>query len=191
TKNSALISYNDQIILLPTPILRENGGWLAPVEFLTMGLTRLSGTELRYRPGTNRIFAGNVDAPELGMNAQTLGPITRLTVRCAVAINLEARRDDPTKAILPIDKSPLDPARERFDHRDRLLRTVAFDDSDGESKIVLDITREVSDLRVTSADNNRIFFVDLLRKREAITEAAPPAVEPPPAAAKPDATPAE
>jgi len=191
TRNSALISYNDQIIFLPGPMLREDNRWLAPIEFLTMGLTRITGTEFRYRPGVSRMFAGAVEAPELEMNAQTLGPITRLTIRCGVPIHLDVKRDDPLKAILAIDRSPLDPARERFDHRDRLLRSVAFDDSDGESKIVLDITREVSDLRVTSADNNRVFFVDLLRKREAITEAAPPAVEPPPAAAKPDALAAE
>src|SRR5947207_971676 len=159
TKNIALISYNDQIILLPSPILLESNRWLAPVEFLTMGLTRITGTDFRYRLGAPRIFAGNVEAPALEMNAQTLGPITRLTIRCGVPINLNVRRTDPEKAILAIDHSPLDPARERFDHRDRLLRSVAFDDSDGDSKIVLDITREVTDFRVTTADNNRIFFV--------------------------------
>jgi hypothetical protein len=49
TRNSALISYNGQIILLPSPILREDNRWLAPVEFLSMGLTRMTGQELRYR----------------------------------------------------------------------------------------------------------------------------------------------
>src|SRR5436190_22529737 len=62
TKNSALMSYNNQILLLPSPILREEGRWLAPIEFLTIGLTRLTGTEFRYRPGTPRIFADNVDS---------------------------------------------------------------------------------------------------------------------------------
>src|SRR6266700_2887916 len=91
TRNSALISYNDQIIVLPNPILRDNNRWLAPVEFLTLGLTKLTKTEFRYRPGSSRIFAGNVETPELEMNAQTLGPITRLTIRCAVPLRLEAR----------------------------------------------------------------------------------------------------
>src|SRR5438105_1193495 len=186
TRNSALISYNDNIIVLPSPILREDNRWLAPLEFLTMGLTRLTGTEFRNRPGTPRVFAGNIEAPELEMNAQTLGPITRLTIRCAVPINVEARREDPTKAILSIDRAPLDPARERFDHRDRLLNRVSFDDSDGESKIVLDITREVSELRVTPADNNRIFFVDLLRVGEPLSAVPAPIAEPPAAIAKPD-----
>ena len=88
TKNSALMSYNGQIILLPSKILREDNRWLAPVEFLTLGISKMTGMDFRYRPGTSRIFAGSVDAPELEMNAQTLGPITRLTLRCSTPINL-------------------------------------------------------------------------------------------------------
>ena len=188
TKNSALISYNGQIILLPSPILREDR-WLAPIEFLTMGLSRMTGTEFRYRPGTSRIFVGNVDVPELEMNAQTLGSVTRLTLRSSASMNIDVKRDDPTKAVLAINVSPLDPARERLDHRDRLLRTVTFDDSDGQSKLILDIAREVSDIRVTPANNNRIFFIDLLRTGEPVSAAPlPPTAEPPTAVAgKPDA----
>jgi N-acetylmuramoyl-L-alanine amidase len=185
TKNSALMSFNEQIVLLPSPILREDGQWLVPVEFLSTGLTRLTSTEFRYRSGTSRIFAENVDAPELEMNAQTLGPITRLTLRCAVPLKLEVKRDNQ-RAVITIDRSGLDPTRERLDHRDALVRSIAYDDSDGEGKIILDITREVADIRVTPTDNNRIFFIDVLRRGEPVT-AVPPPVEPPAAAAKPDA----
>src|SRR5499426_4129210 len=178
TKNSGLMSYNSQIVLLPSKILREDNRWLAPVEFLTLGLARMTGMDFRYRSGTSRIFAGNVDAPELEMNAQTLGPITRLTLRCATPINLNLIRDSSAKATLAINRTPLDPARERVDHRDRLLQAVTFDDSDGESKLVLDMTREVADLRISPADNNRIFFVDLLRTGPT-TSTAPPPPEPP------------
>jgi N-acetylmuramoyl-L-alanine amidase len=185
TKNSALMSYNDQIVLLPYPILREDGRWLVPLEFLTTGLTRLTGTEFHYRPGTTRIFADNVDAPELEMNAQTLGPITRLTIRCGEALNLDVKRDEQ-RAVVSIDHAPVDPARERLDLRDRLLRSVAFDDSNGEPKILLDITRDVADVRITPAENNRVFFVDLLRKGEPITEAVPPSIDATPTSPKPD-----
>src|SRR5262249_52752543 len=139
----------------------------------------------RYRPGTSRIFVGSVDAPELEMNAQTLGPITRLTIRCGTPIKLDAKRDDSSKVTLDIDRSPLDPSRERFDHRDRLLRSVAFDDTDGKSKIILEVTRDVADLRVTPADSNRIYFIDLIKKGETVTEAPPPPETS--TAAKPDA----
>jgi N-acetylmuramoyl-L-alanine amidase len=194
TRNSALISFNGQIILLPSSILREDNRWLAPVEFFTMGLSRMTTAEFRFRPGTNRMFVGNIDAPELEMNAQTLGPITRLTLRCAMSINVELKRDE-TKAILTLGRGPVDPGRERIDHRDRLLRSVAFDDADAEPKIILDITRDVSDVRITPADNNRIFFVDLIRAGEPISATPTPAAEPPAAATataaagKPDAVP--
>ncbi len=190
TKNSALMSYNNQILLLPSPILREESRWLAPIEFLTIGLTRLTGTEFRYRPGSPRIYADNVDSPELEMNAQTLGPITRLTLRCSVPLKLDLKRDNQ-RAILAIDRPALDPVRERLDHRDRMVRSIAFDDSDGDAKIVLDITRDVTDMRLTAADNNRVFFLDLLTKKEPVTEAAPPPVVTPAPAARPDVVPAQ
>jgi len=189
TKNSALVSYNDQILLLPSPILREDARWLAPIEFLTIGLTRLTGTEFRYRAGAPRIYAENVDAPELEMNAQTLGPITRLTLRCSVPLNVELKRDDQ-RAILAIDRS-VDPVRERLDHRDRMVRSVVFDDSDGNAKIVLDTTRDVIDMRLTAADSNRVYFLDLFTKREPVTEAVPPPALPAAPAARPDVIPAE
>src|SRR5438093_4461840 len=185
TKNSALVAYNDQILLLPSPILREDGRWLAPIEFLTIGLTRLTGTEFRYRPGVLRIYAENVDTPELEMNAQTLGPITRLTLRCSAPLNVELKRDDQ-RAVLAIDRAALDPVRERLDHRDRMVRSIAFDDSDGNAKIVLEITRDVTDMRLTGADNNRVYFLDLFTKREPVTEAVPPPPLPSAPAAKPD-----
>ena len=117
TKNSALMSYNDQIVLLPSPVVREEGRWLVPIEFLTTGLKRLTGTEFRYRPGASRIFADNVEAPELEMNAQTLGPITRVTIRCGVSLKIDVSKDSQ-KAVLMIDRPGLDPVRERLDHRD-------------------------------------------------------------------------
>jgi len=188
TNNSGVISFNDQIVLLPSPMLRQNDQWLAPIEFLNQGLARLGGPEYRYRPGPSRIFAGDVEAPELVMNAQSLGPITRLTIRCGAPINLDLRRDDQNnRATLVIDRAPVDPLRERIDHKDRFVKSISFDDSDGTPKILLDLTNEVADIKLASADNSRLFFVDLIRKAETIT-ASPAPAEPAPTAPKVDAT---
>src|SRR5438046_10346806 len=105
------------------------------------------------------------------MNAQALGPVTRLTLRCSVPLKLDLKRDNQ-RAILAIDRPALDPVRERLDHRDRMVRSIAFDDSDGDAKIVLDLTRDVTDMRLTAADNNRVFFLDLLSMQEPVTEGA-------------------
>lgn len=176
TRNSGLISINDQIVLLQSPVLRENDRWLAPIDFLNQGLGRIAGTNFRHRSGTSRIFAGDVEAPELVMNAQGLGPITRVTIRCGVSVNMDLRRDDQNKrAVLAIDRAPVDPLRERLDHKDRLVRGITFDDSDGNPKIVLDLTEEAGDIKVTSTDNNRLFFVDLMRKGSTTTTETPAA----------------
>jgi N-acetylmuramoyl-L-alanine amidase len=177
TKNSGLISLNDQIIFLPSPMLRENDRWLAPLDFMGQGLTRLTGTPFRYRSGASRIFAGAVQTPELVMNAQSLGPITRLTVRCGVPVDLKLQRDDQNgRAILALNRAPVDPLRERLDHKDRLVRSISFDDADGSPKIVIDHTNQVADIRLTSTDGNRIFFIDLLRKGDITGAPGPPEV---------------
>jgi len=186
SRNSALISVNDQIILLPSPILREDGKWLGPVDYLTQGLSKLTGTEFRYRVGSSRIFAGNTEAPELLMNAQSLGPITRLTIRSSAPINAELRRDEKSnRAVIALDRTPLDALQERLEHKDRFVRSIAFDDSDAASKIVMDLTNEVKDIKITSTDNNRVLFIDLMREAAAKPVTSVPAATPVPA--KPDA----
>lgn len=185
SRNSALISVNDQIILLPSPILREDGKWLGPIDYLTQGLSKLTGTEFRYRSGSSRIFAGSIDPPELLMNAQSLGPITRLTVRSSAPMNAEIRRDG-TRAVIALDRTPLDVLQERLDHKDRLVRSIVFDDSDAASKIVMDLTNEVKDLKIATADNNRVLFIDLMREAAARPTTSLPPTTPVPA--KPDAT---
>jgi N-acetylmuramoyl-L-alanine amidase len=180
TKNSGLISINDQIVLLRNPILRETDRWMVPVDFLTQGLSKITGTAFRYRLGAPRIFAGAVESPQLVMNAQSLGTITRLTIRVGTPANVSVNRSDAKRAVLTIDRNPLDPLREQVDHHDSLVHSIVYDDSDGNSKIVVDTTDEVADVRVTPAEGNEIFFIDFSRK--ALTTAA----EPPEPAPKPD-----
>ena len=187
TRNSGLISVNDQIVLLRNAVLRENNQWLVPLDFLSQGLTRITGIEFRNRAGTSRVFAGDVNPSELVMNAQTLGPVTRLTLRSEAPIELALNRDAlQNRAVLRITPSPIEPLRERLDPRDRLVRSVAFEDADGVSKLVIETTDEVADVRITSAEDNHVYFIDFSRAA-APTEAAPP--PPPPTAAGPETAP--
>src|SRR5262245_30771778 len=64
SQNTMLISINEQIVVLKNPVLRENERWLVPIEFLTVGLSKITGTDFRYRGGMSRMFAGPVVAPE-------------------------------------------------------------------------------------------------------------------------------
>lgn len=177
-KNSQFILVNDQSILLQNPIRHEEGRWLVPLDFLSQGLSRVAGIEFRYKPGTSRVFAGDVSAAELLMVAQTLGPLTRLTLRAGSPVEIEVQRDAAQRRTLLILKGrPIDPLRERLDFRDRLVQSVAFDDGDGVAKIVVGTSDDVHGVRLNSTDENRVHFIDFVRET-ALAEAAPPPAPP-------------
>jgi N-acetylmuramoyl-L-alanine amidase len=189
TPGSAFISLNDRPILLQNPIRHDNGQWLVPLDFLSQGLSRVSGIEFRYRPGDLRVFAGAANPAELAMNAQSLGSTTRLTLRTGSRIEVELQREAAQhRVVLLLKGRPIDPGRERLDYKDRLVQSISFEDSDGIARIVVGTTDDVRDVRITAAEENRVFFADFVG--EAVTEAvagagaAPAGGDP---AARPDA----
>lgn len=181
TTGSAFISVNDQPILLQNPIRRESDQWLVPLDFLSQGLSRVAGIEFRYKPGNHRIFAGKVTPSELAMTAQSLGPTTRLTLRLGFAIDVQLEKDlAQHRAILSLNGKPIDPARERLDYRDSLVQSVAFDDSGGSPRLLVTFTDDVRDVRITAAEENRVYFVDFIH--QAVSDAAAAALSSPIAA---------
>jgi N-acetylmuramoyl-L-alanine amidase len=174
TRNSALISVNGQVVLLQNAVRRDDGQWLVPLDFLSQGLSRVTGIEFRYRPGSSRVFAG-VTPVELVMNAQAIGPTTRLTLRTGVPVDMEVQRDGRRTTVVLKGKR-IDPLREQLDYKDRLVESVVFDDGDGISKIVVGATADLRDIRTSSADENRVHFIDFLR--EAALTATPPPLPP-------------
>jgi N-acetylmuramoyl-L-alanine amidase len=172
TPGSGFISYNDQPILLQDPIRREGNQWLVPLDFLSQGLSRVSGMEFRYRPGSRRVFAGRVMTIELAMNAQSLGALTRLTLRAGSPIDVELQKETAQRrAVLTLKAKAIDPARERLDYKDALVQSIAFDDSDGMPRLSIAVADDVRDIRLTSSDGNRVYFVDFVR--EIVSEGAP------------------
>jgi len=162
TPGSAFIAVNDQPILLQSTVRRENGQWLVPLDFLSQGLSRVAGFEFRYRPGSRRVFAGKVQVAELSMNAQTLGGITRLTLRSGYSIDVDLQKEG-RRALLTLKGRAVDPLRERLDYKDALVQSVTFDDSEGSPRLVVAMTDEVRDVRLTSAEENRVYFVDFIK----------------------------
>jgi N-acetylmuramoyl-L-alanine amidase len=181
TRNSAVISVNNQITLLPNPVLHDNGVWLVPVEFLQQGLSRVTTTEFRRRAGSPRAFAGRAKPADLAMSSQSQSSLTRLTLRTSTPVSVELKRETAQhRAVLVFAPKPIDPARESVDFKDRLVQSINFNDSDGSPKVVVAVSDDVSDIRVSSSEENRVHVVDFIRKTES-TEAAPPPAAPGPA----------
>ena len=172
TPGSGFISLNNEPVLLQNPVRRDGGQWLVPLDFLSQGLSRVAALEFRYRPGSRRVFAGKVTTTELAMNAQSLGALTRLTLRAGSAIDVDLQKETAQhRAILNLKGKAIDPARERLDYKDALVQSVAFDDSDGSPRLVIGIADDVRDIRLTASEGNRVYFVDFIR--EAVTDATP------------------
>jgi N-acetylmuramoyl-L-alanine amidase len=165
TPGSGFISFNDQPVLLQNPVRRDGGQWLVPLDFLSQGLSRVANLEFRYRPGSRRVFAGKVTTTELAMNAQSLGALTRLTLRAGAAIEVDLQKEPAQhRATLNLKGKALDPARERLDYKDALVQSVAFDDSDGSPRLLVGIADDVRDIRLTSSEGNRVYFIDFIRE---------------------------
>jgi len=148
----------------------------------------------RTKAGAPRIFAGAVKPAELAMNALAQGGgLTRLTLRTSSPVTLELKRENAQhRAVLVFAPRPIDPSRESLEYKDRFVGSISFNDSDGSPKLVVEISDDVGDIRMTSTDDNRIHFIDFVRTTET-TEAAPapaPAPTPTAAAAAPGNVPA-
>ena len=173
TRNSNEISIGGETRSLANPVLREQDRWFVPVEFFVRALGRVAGVGLRHRDGAARILASNVAAPELTMSATQSDGITRLTIQSSSSMNLRVQQNRAENSVvLAIDRAPMDPVVETLAYQDASIRAVGFDDSDGRSKIVIETTPRVVNIRLVPSDENRRFFVEFVRESEANTEVA-------------------
>jgi N-acetylmuramoyl-L-alanine amidase len=68
------------------------------------------------------------------------------------------------------------------------VESIAFDDSGGSARLVVGTTDDVRDIRITSAEENRVFFVDFIHESadDSALAAAPPPAPAPAAVPRPD-----
>lgn len=173
---------DDEPVELDRPVLNEDGRWLVPTEFLTRALGRATGFGFRVSPA--RIIAANVPSTTLGMEATAADGITRLTLHLGQSSNVRVQQDrDANRVTLSIDRAPLVPEAEQLDYRDGAVRSVSFEDNDGNPRVVVATTAEVAGVRLVPSDENRTFFLELVTASSpaAPVTVAPLPAEPPPA----------
>jgi N-acetylmuramoyl-L-alanine amidase len=137
------------------------GRWLVPVEFIPATLGPLAGVPITMF--ARRIIAGNIETTPLEMAAGRADGVTRVTIRLERSSTVRVERDpDGGRVTLNIDRAPLVPQLEELDYRDDEVRSVAFDDSDGRSRIVIETTPQVASVRLVPGNENRTFVVELV-----------------------------
>lgn len=174
------VRIDDEPVELDRPVLNEDGRWLASAEFMTRALARTTGFGFRVSP--TRIIAANVASTTLGMEAAAADGLTRLTLRLGQSSNVRVQQDrDANRVTLSIDRAPLVPEAEQLDYRDSAVRSVAFEDNDGNPRVVVATTPQVAGVRLVPTDENRTFYLELVTASapEAPIRVAPPPLEPP------------
>lgn len=166
SRNDRRVTIDRGSIELSGRVVREDGRWFVPPDFITVALYRVGGTAFRYRSGSARMIAADIAAPEIRMGADRTEDSTRLTVRAGASVNVRVQQDpDSNRVVLAFDRAPLDPIIETLDYGDAAIRSVTYDDADGRSKIIVETTPLVSSVRLVPTDENRGFFVDFVGDR--------------------------
>jgi N-acetylmuramoyl-L-alanine amidase len=161
---------------MAAPALREDGRWWAPPGILTVGLARATGRGFSIEAEGRRIVDSELARAALDMNVAATDTGARLTIQSGESVNIRVQQDrDRNQVVLSIDRAPLDPVRESLNYRDTTIRAVRFDDTDGNSKIVVE-TGPLASVRLVPVDGNRSFYVDFFPANAPL--AADPAAAP-------------
>ena len=130
SRNDRRVTIGGGSIELSGRVVREDGRWFVPPDFITVALYRVGGTAFRYRSGSARMIAADIAAPEIRMGADRIEDSTRLTVRAGASVNVRVQQDpDSNRVVLAFDRAPLDPIIETLDYGDAAIRSVTYDDA--------------------------------------------------------------
>ena len=163
TSERNTVTIDGQTLELEHAPFKDNTEWYVPVEFLTSALEHITGVDFRYEPGAPRLLAGTLTATRLAISAVGNQGDTRLTIRSDVSVNIRVQQiPEENRVVLAIDHAPIDPTTEGLAYRDGSIRSIRFDDSDGRSKILVETTSQVANVRLTPTNENRTFFVDFV-----------------------------
>lgn len=177
SRDSGSVSVDQTPMELTEPVLNEDGRWLVPVEFVESALARATGIGFTTTP--MRIIADNVKSTPLEMEAASTDGITRLIIRLDESSNVRVQQDRERNLVtLNIDRAPLTPQLEALTYRDGSVRSVSFDDSDGRSRVVVETTPQVANVRLVPSNENRTFLLEFVLAAapvEAVTVAPAPA----------------
>lgn len=86
--NQAIASVNGQIIALSSPVVRTNGRWYVPIDFIPRGLARITDIRVELRRASRLLVVGSVTVPRVSIRVDAVGTGTRATLDLAPAVEV-------------------------------------------------------------------------------------------------------
>ncbi len=134
--NETKVKIGRETITLPFPIMRENGEWLAPIEFISAVLPEISSQPVVYRPGALRAYLDGVTPITFTVQLQNQSNGARLAVNFSGKVSIEARSANGRWVVL-LGGAPVEPLEKEYFFQSPYLRELQFDDQDGRPKLIL------------------------------------------------------
>ncbi len=174
-RNRVRVRLNRSSIGLAAPVLFHGGRWLTPRGFVPDVLNRVLKPAIRVSPSGNRWLTGGRDFVRINLTARTTDEASRLVVSMAnageVQVRGEARRILFLLGALPVDP----PGAEVTSYRDERIGGVSFEETAESSRLVVSLTGEFVQARLTRLPGQNAYLVDAHR----LTEEAPSAPQEP------------
>ena len=102
-----MASVNGRIVTLPSPVVRDGGRWLVPVEFLSGALASIYDRRIDYRRESRLLLVGNVSMPRVSARIDFSGPPTRASIDITPSADVTVTRE-PGRLLLQVDAAEID-----------------------------------------------------------------------------------
>ncbi|MGH9433432.1 MAG: N-acetylmuramoyl-L-alanine amidase [Terriglobia bacterium] len=123
-------------IKLSAPFRIVNGQGLVPVDFIGSVLPRISGKEITYQLGTNRVFIGGVKPNTFAVQMEGKANGATLDIRFSGAVSVQTAASNG-KWVVFIGGPPIQPMEPVYQFQNPYVKSLQFDDSDGNPKLIV------------------------------------------------------
>lgn len=182
----AMASVNGRVVTLPSPVVRNGGRWLVPVEFLPRALAAIYDRRIDLRRASRLLVVGDLRVARVTARVESAGPSgTRAIVDVVPAVPVTAT-NEAGQVLLRVEADLLDPALPAAGSG--LVPQIRA----GERTITVALAQGAGAARATTAtlpDRTRVVVeVPAAAAAAAATEAAAPPPRPAPAPPPPPGT---
>jgi N-acetylmuramoyl-L-alanine amidase len=123
-------------VKLSAPFRIVNGQSLVPADFISSVLPRISGKQVSYQAGSNRVFLGNVKPNTFAVQMAGKPNGAAIELHFTGAVSFETASTNG-KWVIFIGGAPVEPMEPVYNFQNPYVKSLQFDDSDGAPKLIL------------------------------------------------------
>lgn len=177
--NSKKVEVNRATVTLRESVRVQEGRWLVPLDFMNAVLPRLTALPVEYRPGSRRVFIGGVKPATLNFHMAPMANGVRMVMEFSAPVSVRTASENG-KWILYFGGLPVELQGQKLETPNPYLKSIQFDDQDGQPKMIITPQVEGLDFYPTLEENGKVLRAELIKlspteAQQAAAAQAPPA----------------